>query len=753
MFLPNNLIISANPKGNISRILEKTIMPKIFFPKNIINAASLSLALFIAVILLSFSTAANGASSTWNETEHTRVRLISALDTVGNDTNVTIGLHFELNPNWKVYWRSAGDAGYPPSINWDGSENIYDTNMRWPTPERFSILGFETLGYKKEVVFPIALKLKNPNQDLSIKVNVDYLACAELCIPYEAELELFIPKGINGQAQINATDAHLISRYESRVPKKDAGIGLTIKSAEIKTGHKKGVLIVTASTDTNFTEPDLFVEGPDGLSFSSPQTWIDASAKMAVLELSVDGIGGLKKPLSETELTFTLVDKNGPRGVEQNMVPTIATASTLAVSDLMAPALSGGTSIIIILGLALLGGMILNLMPCVLPVLSIKLMGVVGHGGGNKKTVRISFIASAAGIIFSFLLLAGALVALKSVGAAVGWGIQFQHPWFLISMALVIVVFAANMWGFFEIHLPGSISEIGATQTHQHGLGGHFLTGAFATLLATPCSAPFLGTAVGFALARGALDIFMVFSALGVGLAAPYLLIAVWPGLATKMPKPGRWMVILRRVMGFALAATAMWLLSIIAIQVNVMAAWLLGGILALVVGVFWLHHRMGRRFGRLEWLAVGALAILALLVPDGTRQNGYGEYDVSELEGIWQPFDQRAIPALVRNGKTVFVDVTAEWCLTCQINKAVSLSGGDALARLKQKDVIAMQADWTRPSDEISNYLSSFGRYGIPFNAVYGPEMPNGFALPELLSQQIVIDALDKASKKEQLK
>ncbi|MDH5772905.1 MAG: thioredoxin family protein, partial [Rhodospirillaceae bacterium] len=331
--------------------------------------------------------------------------------------------------------------------------------------------------------------------------------------------------------------------------------------------------------------------------------------------------------------------------------------------------------------------------------------------------------------------------------------IQFQHPWFLISMALVIVVFAANMWGFFEINLPGTISEIGAAQTHQHGLGGHFLTGAFATLLATPCSAPFLGTAVGFALARGPLDIFMVFSALGVGLAAPYLLIAIWPGLATKMPRPGRWMVILRRVMGFALAATAVWLLSIIAIQVNVMAAWLLGGILALVVGVFWLHHRMGRRFGRLEWLAVGALAILALLVPDGTRQNGYGngdsKYDVSELEGIWQPFDQRAIPALVRSGKTVFVDVTAEWCLTCQINKAVSLSGGDALARLKQKDVIAMQADWTRPSDEISNYLSSFGRYGIPFNAVYGPETPNGFALPELLSQQIVIDALDKASKK----
>lgn len=728
-------------------------MPKKNSQKNIIKKIFLWLAIIAGFISAGVGTTAMGASSGWNETEHTRVRLISSVDAIGDDKEITIGLHFELNPEWKVYWRSAGDAGYPPSIKWDGSENLADAEMHWPIPERFSILGFETLGYKKEVVFPIALKLKNPNQDLSIKANVDYLACAELCIPYEAKLEIFIPKGVQGAQQINATEAHLISRYDSRVPKTTDGAGMAIKNVEIKTNNNNGVLIVTATTTTKFTKPDLFVEGPNGLSFSSPQAWIDASAKMAVLEVSVGGLERLKKPITETELIMTLADNNGPRGVEQRIVPIMANASTLAVSDLMAPALGGGTSLLVILGFALLGGMILNLMPCVLPVLSIKLMGVIGHGGGNIKTVRYSFIASALGIIFSFLLLAGTLVILKNAGAAIGWGIQFQHPWFLISMALIIVVFAANMWGFFEIHLPGPISEIGARQTHQHGLGGHFLTGAFATLLATPCSAPFLGTAVGFALARGPFDIFMVFAALGIGLAAPYLLIAAWPALATKMPRPGRWMVILRRTMGFALALTAIWLVSIVAVQVNTTAAWLLGAVLLVVVGVFWLHHRMGRRFGRLEWVAVAVLAVLALLIPDGTQKNDYDKYDISELNGIWQPFDQGAIPTLVRSGKTVFVDVTAEWCLTCQINKAVSLSHGDALARLKGKDVIAMQADWTRPSDEISNYLASFGRYGIPFNAVYGPETPSGFALPELLSQQIVIDALDKASQKEQLK
>ncbi len=720
------------------------------FYKKILIRATLWLAvlftIFSGVFSGVFSGPAFAASSEWNITDYTRVRLISATNTIGNNDTITLGLQFELKKDWKVYWRSAGDAGYPPSIDWAGSSNLKNAVMHWPAPERFSILGFETLGYKKEVVFPLTVNLKNLNDDLSIKANVDYLACAELCIPYEAKLEFFIPRGNTSQTVMGSSEAHLISRYESRVPKSGEAAGINIKSAEIQYSDDAGVLIITATSENNFKNPDLFVEGPAELSFSKPLSWIDANGGMAVLEAPVKGLNALKKSITETELTFTISDDSGARGAEFIAIPTNATADTLAVSDLMAPQLNNGTSLVVILGLALLGGLILNLMPCVLPVLSIKLMGAISHGGSDKKIVRVSFIASAAGIIFSFLLLAGILVALKSAGASIGWGIQFQQPWFLIAMALVISVFAANMWGFFEVNLPGSISEIGASTTHQHGLGGHFLTGAFATLLATPCSAPFLGTAVGFALARGGADIFMVFAALGIGLAAPYIAVALWPGLATRMPKPGRWMVILRRIMGFALAVTALWLVSIIAVQVNTMTAWLVGGILLVVVGVFWLHHRMGRRFGRLEWVAVAILAVLALLAPDGTRQNGYANNDTSELDGIWQPFDRAAIPALVRDGKTVFVDVTAEWCITCQINKAVSLSKGEALARLKGKNVITMQADWTRPSDEISNYLATFGRYGIPFNAVYGPSVPNGFALPELLSQQIVINALDKA-------
>lgn len=683
------------------------------------------------------------ASSDWNVTDHTRVRLISAQDTTGSDQTLTLGLQFELNKDWKIYWRSAGDAGYPPSVDWKGSSNFSEAQMRWPLPVRFSILGFETLGYKKEVVYPIQLKLANPGRAVSLTANVDYLACAELCIPYEATLRLDLPAG----AATSSTEAHLINRYEARVPGSGERAGLDIESVEVKsmgTTGNKATLIVSAKTDGAFMAPDLFVEGPDVLSFAKPRIWIDNGGTLAVLEVSVDGLGALKRPLSQTDLTLTLADD--PRAAEFIRRPTPATPDTLAISDLMDTTAPDGRSFAMILVLALLGGLILNLMPCVLPVLSIKLMGVIGHGGGDKTQVRYSFIASAAGIIVSFLALAGALVALKLSGAAIGWGIQFQQPWFLILMALVVSVFAANMWGFFEVHLPQTIAEIGEQTTHQHGLGNHFLTGALATLLATPCSAPFLGTAVGFAMARGPVDIFAVFTALGVGLAAPYLAVAAWPGLATRMPKPGPWMITLRRVLGVALIATAAWLVSILGFQVSELAAWLVGGILVGVMAIFWLHKRMGRRFGKLEWVAVAVLATAALLVPDTTRNGNDLNPNLAELEGIWQPFDEAAIPALVASGKTVFVDVTAEWCITCQVNKAISLSQGKALEALKAGNVIAMQADWTRPSDEISDYLARFGRYGIPFNAVYGPKQPHGKALPELLSQSIVIEALQSA-------
>ena len=660
--------------------------------------------LAILTLALVFPSLAEAASSAWAETDQTAVRLIAATDTAGDA--LTLGLQFRLDPGWKVYWRSPGDAGYPPRIDWSESENLGAVDISWPTPKRFSVLGFETLGYTDEVVFPLQAKPARAGRPVTLKAAVSYLTCKDICIPYDAKLALALPSGPPRPSAF----AHLINRYQVRVPGDGSAHGMVIERAEAA-GR---MLRVTARAVTPFVKPDLFVEGPNTLYFSQPT--VSLSGKRAVLELSAGGDGALMGGLP---LVLTLVD--GERSAERSV--TVAAAPWDA-------------SLPIILALAVLGGLILNLMPCVLPVLSIKLMGVVGHGGGDRRTVRLSFMASAAGILFSFLVLAAALIGLKSAGAAVGWGIQFQQPWFLIAMTMLVTLFACNLWGFFEIRLPEPLAGLGGDA--GRGYGGHFLTGAFATILATPCSAPFLGTAVGFALSRGPGVILAVFACLGVGLALPYLAVAGAPGLATRLPRPGPWMVVLRRILGLALAATALWLLSVLATHAGHLGAAAVGA-LAVAAGVaLYLNHRRGRRF-----LWAFGLAALAFLVPFPESATPRA----SAAEDLWKPFDRAAIPGLVAAGKTVFVDVTADWCITCQLNKTLVIYEDDVMARLTGDPVVSMQADWTLPSEAISNYLAGFGRYGIPFDAVYGPGATEGIVLPELLSKEAVIDALGRAA------
>ncbi|MFC1672987.1 protein-disulfide reductase DsbD family protein [Pseudomonadota bacterium] len=713
--------------------------------RKILSLLSLIAAVVLPTVLLG-ANATYAAATDWAATDNTRLRVISQTQAVGTDAQVTLGLHFELNDHWKIYWRTPGDAGYPPSVVSEGSTNVAETRIEWPLPERFSILGFETLGYTDEAVLPLVVTLDTPGEAMTLKAQISYLACAEICIPYDEELTFTLPAG---PADPSA-EAHLINRFQVQVPQAGPAQGLSLDRVEFKADGPKagtGTLYISVTSEAPFTNPDVYVEGPDVIAFAKPRVSFSSDQNIAILEIPFEGLKYLKTPFENAVLTLTVAD--APRSAEfSGAVASPASADMLALVDDMERPMPAGPPLLAMLGLALLGGVILNLMPCVLPVLSIKLLGVVGHGGGQTRTVRMSFLASSAGIIASFWVLAAALLVLKSAGLAIGWGIQFQHPWFLVAMAMVVTLFACNLWGFFEVHLPESVAEIGAQEVHVHGLGGHFMTGALATLLATPCSAPFLGTAVGFALARGTDEILAIFTALGIGLALPYLLIAAYPKFATMMPKPGPWMVILRRILGFALAGTGVWLVSILAVQISQIAATAIGGIMVVVALTLYIHKRLHRRFGRLDWGAVAILAALAFAVPDNVG-NGPDNAPVdAKLEGLWMRFDERTIKDLVAEGKVVFVDVTAKWCITCQVNKAVVVGQGEVLARLQTPDTVAMQADWTKPSDAISRYLASFGRYGIPFNAVYGPGAPDGIALPELLSEKVVIEALDKAAK-----
>ncbi len=491
-----------------------------------------------------------------------------------------------------------------------------------------------------------------------------------------------------------------------------------------------------ARSTTPFEDPDLLVEGPPGYFFGKPDVDLVEDGRRAELRVATDRGAAAKGVLEGKRLTLTVID--GDRGFEREVVARFDGAPSVDLP-------TTPTALAAILGLALLGGLILNLMPCVLPVLSIKLLSVVSHGGKERRGVRLGFLASAAGILFSFMVLAGVAVGLKAAGLAAGWGIQFQQPVFLSAMAAIVTIFALNLFDLFEIHLPAWLGGIATTgrPDRSHGLGGHFLTGTFATLLATPCTAPFLGTAVGFALARGPLEILLVFGALGIGLALPYLAVAAFPGLATRLPRPGSWMTILRRVLGLALAGTAIWLLSVLAGQVGVSASLLVGAFLLAMSAVLFL----GRGLRRRALIApVVALGLAALVAPAGFARTEPVAPTASPLDE-WRVLDKAEIARLVDSGKVVFVEVTADWCITCQVNRTLVVDRGEVAERLGSEQVVTMRGDWTLPSDEIANYLASFGRYGIPFNAVYGPAAPDGRALPEILTSDAVIEALDDAT------
>lgn len=717
-------------------------MPQIVRDKGFFAALA---TLFLAVLLgfLAPAGSARAAAGPWADQEQAKLRLVAAGQAAGTTDSLSFGLQFQLQPGWKIYWRSPGDAGYPPTVDWSDSQNLAEASLAWPVPHRFSLFGLETFGYSDEVVFPIKARVERPGQPVILRAKVGYLTCNEICIPRDAELTLALPAGSAGPSP----EGFLIDSYRTRVPGDGSNVGLSLDRAVLTGSLEAPVLQVTARSDIAFGEPDIMIEAPPGFFFGKPEISFADNRKTAVLRTARTG-APTEWVLEGKRLTLTVTD--GVRAMEQEVIARFATPPMTG---------TGGAALIAILGFALLGGLILNLMPCVLPVLSIKLLSVVKHGGRATGEVRASFLASAAGILTAFMVLAAIAVALKAFGLTVGWGIQFQQPLFLSTMALVITLFACNLFGFFEIPLPGwvqRLASIGVAGGPGHAylersLAGHFLTGALATLLATPCSAPFLGTAVGFALARGPSEIFLIFAMLGLGLALPYLLIAAVPALASRLPRPGPWMITLKRILGLALIGTAIWLLSVLAAQVGLAPALGVGALLAglgLVIGI--LRGRTSERRMAASALA-GLLALAAVTLPAAfpARQgaaltNGSGSKIVAGEE--WVPLNPGLIPALIAEGKVVFVDVTADWCLTCQVNKSLVLDKDSVRDRLNGEGIVTMRGDWTLPSDEISRYLESFGRYGIPFNAVYGPSAPAGLALPEILTVDRVLETLEQA-------
>ncbi|HIF9480152.1 TPA: protein-disulfide reductase DsbD family protein [Photobacterium damselae] len=683
----------------------------------------------IWALMMSLSVHASTLTTGWvHNPQHPPVAVRLMLTGEKNEANKTIEglLEVKLDKDWKTYWRSPGEGGTAPSINWELSSNLNSVDWHWPLPKRYEFLGVETLGYKHDVIFPMTFHLDDMNKPVFLSGKLTMSSCTSICVLTDYELSL----DFNPEKLVPSVDAMVLyNKGNSLVPKPSTAVELT----QVSYDEAKKIVSIVATNKAGWTNPDVFVDGQSKpvkqTSFLTPK--IDVSGEQLIAQVPVSSWFGTPKLVGEP-LSVTITDKD------------IAVELSKVADNKPVIALQND-SLLKVIGLALLGGLILNIMPCVLPVLGMKLSSVISAKGLERRQIRAQFIASALGILVSFWLLAGFLALLKVSGQALGWGVQFQSPWFIGAMMLITGLFAANMLGLFEIRLSSNTNTWLATRG-GNSYGGHFVQGMFATLLATPCSAPFLGTAVAFALGANYLTLFAIFTALAVGMAAPWLLIALFPQLANALPKPGMWMNTVKTIFGLMMLVTSLWLLSLMANFFSLKIVIVIGVIaLALLLSQLW--RIKGKRA---TLLTVGFLIIvtaIGLIIGSLTADKWAKPLP---QDHHWIPLNVEQIKQDVAQGKTVFVDVTADWCITCKANKVGVILQEPVYSALDQENIVLMRGDWTKPSDYVTNFLQSHGRFGVPFNIVYGPAAPNGIELPVILTSEQVLDALKQASSKE---
>jgi len=683
------------------------------------------------------------------------IRLIAETALIEKDKKtLRAGLQIQLDKDWKTYWRDPGDAGLPIQFTWREQKNVANLNVLWPAPTRFVEFGLQSIGYEKEVVLPIDVTLAEAGQDVILRGTVDYLVCKDICLPVQEDVSLHISVATEEDMARNAgvvpssANAATLARYRSQVP-------LTEKASPIKLRSVGGSyqepwrLRVVAHSEHPFVAPDLFLEGEKSqdLWFSKPKVTMREGNRLAVFSVDVGGQALVDNPnLRAHQLRLTVVDSYQSLDVYRKADGYYAVS--VDVDDVIGTS-NPWTSYGWILLFALLGGLILNFMPCVLPVLSIKLLGVA-TAGEDKTLVREGFLFSVAGILFCFLLFALGVLLLRQLGVSVGWGLHFQQPLFIAAMALLMTLFAGNLLGFFELRLPGALSRLWQGDGKRHNLFyENFSSGILATLLATPCSAPFLGTAVGFALSGDSFDIVLVFMVLGLGFSLPWLVVAAFPGSGGFiLPKPGPWMQTFRKALSLPLLATVIWLLSLLIDTLSIESLVIFST--SLVVLFVLLFARSKGVATRLPTgvLTTGVLIVMALVQWDFFKDpTAVAQPTSTRQAGIdWHPFAPEKIRHHVQNGKVVFVDITADWCITCQVNKLFVLDK-EPIVRLFVKEAIeAQQGDLTRPDNDIATWMAAFGRYGVPFNVIFGPKRPEGIVLPELLSIEGVQESLKLA-------
>jgi thiol:disulfide interchange protein DsbD len=656
---------------------------------------------------------------------HVHVQLVVPEDQIYPAGNNAAGLYFKLEPGWHIYWKNAGDSGEPPHIRWTLPDGVTASAMQFPAPKRLPLGPFMDFGYENEVLFPFEFQVAGTVKQgkAILHAHVDWLVCREVCIPGKAELETkdemlpVAPPAIVGGAQ----DAELIHRLAHTLPQPlPAGFKAVFQPS--KDGFRLGV-------ETGRRERAA-------VFFPSDQNILDNPSAQKVTPTAKGFVLDLKKDASLTANPAQLkgvLELSGGRAYELAAVPGTVKVGWLGVELLRA------------VGLAFLGGLLLNLMPCVFPVLFLKGLALVNSGNKERRAMRSHGFVYAAGILVSFWVLVGALLGLRAAGATLGWGFQFQSPVFLALMAGLLFFMGLSLAGLFEIGLK--LTSAGGSLAVKEGYTGSFFTGVLAVVVATPCTAPFMGAAIGYALAQTAGVTFAVFTALALGLAAPYCALTLQPAWTRLLPRPGAWMDVLRKAISVPIFATVIWLAWVLAggYGTGLLVALLASFVLLAIAGWF-LGHWPAQRWAEVV-AGVIVLAVIALsaLAPGKLAAAPESQKAGPQVQGQWEPWSEAAVSRYQAQGRPVFVDFTASWCLSCQVNERVALGQPSVQKAFKAGNVALLKADWTRHDEAITQALTALGRSGVPAYALYSPGQSEPQLLPEVLTPGIVVNAVGK--------
>jgi thiol:disulfide interchange protein len=697
--------------------------------------------LLAALLTLAAPLAALAAPTAVVKTDEVRAELVAHVpEGLAAGKTAWLGLAIEHAPHWHTYWKNPGDSGLPTTLTWQLPAGVSAGDIAWPTPQRLPVGPLVNYGYENKLLLPVPLTITPDfkGDALHVKLSAQWLVCKDVCIPQQGEFALSVPVAASTAghaAQFNA--AWAAQPKDARDAKVRAELVDDAKALRVAVGGLPAAL-----------------QGQPLAFFAETAGVIDHAAQIA--GRWDGGTWRADVPISSQRfespqrMHAVLTAPGQASGTRIDMAiagawPALSAPAPAAAIETMREAVAPPPPDVgfgVALLFALIGGALLNLMPCVFPILSLKVLGFAGHAHSRRALVG-GGIAYSAGVVLSFVALAALLLALRAGGEQIGWGFQLQSPGFVAALAVLFTLIALNLAGLFEF---GSVLPSGlASMRLRHPLADSFLTGVLAVAVASPCTAPFMGAALGFAFTLPAAQSLLLFAVLGLGMALPYLVMSLWPAVARAMPRPGLWMATFKTVMAFPMLATVVWLVWVLGQQTGIDGAAALLAVLVALAFALWAWGRVdSTRVGRAAWSTAG-VALLALSVAWAVPiwREAQAAPTAAAAGERWQPWSTERVAALNAEGRTVFVDFTAAWCVTCQVNKRATLSDAALLAEIDAARVVLLRADWTRRDAAISNELSRLGRNGVPVYAIYRPGDSVPTLLPELLTVQSVRDAL----------